>query len=129
MGKKLISTDKAPQAIGPYSQANLVEAGKYLFCSGQIALEPTSGALVAGGIVEQTEQVLKNLTAVIDAGGATLHQVVKVTVYLRNMDDFAAFNEIYARYFTEIRPARATVEVARLPKDALIEIDAIAYLE
>lgn len=128
MGKKLVTTDKAPQAIGPYSQANLVEAGKYLFCSGQIALTP-AGEMVPGAVVEQTEQVLKNLAAVIEAAGATLQQVVKVTVYLRNMDDFAAFNEVYARYFTDIRPARATVEVARLPKDVLVEIDAIAYLE
>jgi 2-iminobutanoate/2-iminopropanoate deaminase len=129
MGKKIVETDKAPQAIGPYSQANIVEAGKLLFCSGQIALDPTTGELVAGDIQAQTEQVLKNLQAVVTAAGATLHQVVKTTVYLRNMDEFQSFNKVYEHYFTDIRPARATVEVSRLPKDAVIEIDAIAYLE
>jgi len=129
MGKKIVETDKAPQAIGPYSQANIVEAGKFLFCSGQIALDPQSGDLVGSDIAAQTEQVLKNLSAVIDAAGAKLTQVVKVTVFLKEMNDFQTFNGIYARYFTEIRPARATVEVARLPKDALVEIEAIAFLE
>ena len=129
MGKKIVETDKAPQAIGPYSQANIVEAGKLLFCSGQIALDPATGKLVAGDIQAQTEQVLQNLQAVVTAAGAALQQVVKVTVYLRNMDDFQSFNKVYERYFTDIRPARATVEVSRLPKDAVIEIDAIAYLE
>lgn len=129
MGKKIVETDNAPQAIGPYSQANIVEAGKFLFCSGQIALDPRSGELVGSDIATQTEQVLKNLSAVIEATGAKLTQVVKVTVFLKDMNNFQTFNEVYARYFTEIRPARATVEVARLPKDALVEIEAIAFLE
>lgn len=127
--KQAISTKDAPAAIGPYSQA--VRIGQFLYTSGQVALDPASGALVAGGIAEQTVRVLENLKAVLAAGDAGLAQVVKTTVFLKNMGDFAAMNEIYARYFAAegvVPPARSTVEVARLPKDALIEIEVIAHL-
>jgi 2-iminobutanoate/2-iminopropanoate deaminase len=127
--KQSISTKDAPAAIGPYSQA--VRIGQFLYTSGQVALDPASGALVAGGIAEQTVRVLENLKAVLAAGDAGLAQVVKTTVFLKNMGDFAAMNEIYARYFAAegvVPPARSTVEVARLPKDALIEIEVIAHL-
>jgi 2-iminobutanoate/2-iminopropanoate deaminase len=127
--KQAISTKDAPAAIGPYSQA--VRIGQFLYTSGQVALDPASGALVAGGIAEQTVRVLENLKAVLAAGDASLAQVVKTTVFLKNMGDFAAMNEIYARYFAAegvVPPARSTVEVARLPKDALIEIEVIAHL-
>ena len=124
-----ISTRSAPAAIGPYSQA--VRIGNVLYTSGQVALDPASGAIVAGGIAEQTERVLENLKAVLAAGSASLAHVVKTTVFLKSMGDFAAMNEIYARYFAAdgvVPPARSTVEVARLPKDALIEIEVIAHL-
>jgi 2-iminobutanoate/2-iminopropanoate deaminase len=127
--KQSISTKDAPAAIGPYSQA--VRIGQFIYTSGQVALDPASGALVAGGIAEQTVRVLENLKAVLAAGDAGLAQVVKTTVFLKNMGDFAAMNEIYARYFAAegvVPPARSTVEVARLPKDALIEIEVIAHL-
>jgi 2-iminobutanoate/2-iminopropanoate deaminase len=127
--KQAISTKDAPAAIGPYSQA--VRIGQFIYTSGQVALDPASGALVAGGIAEQTVRVLENLKAVLAAGDAGLAQVVKTTVFLKNMGDFAAMNEIYARYFAAegvVPPARSTVEVARLPKDALIEIEVIAHL-
>jgi 2-iminobutanoate/2-iminopropanoate deaminase len=127
--KQAISTKDAPAAIGPYSQA--VRIGQFLYTSGQVALDPASGALVAGGIAEQTVRVLENLKAVLAAGDASLAQVVKTTVFLKSMGDFAAMNEIYARYFAAkgvVPPARSTVEVARLPKDALIEIEVIAHL-
>jgi 2-iminobutanoate/2-iminopropanoate deaminase len=127
--KQSISTKDAPAAIGPYSQA--VRIGQFLYASGQVALDPASGALVAGGIAEQTVRVLENLKAVLAAGDAGLAQVVKTTVFLKSMGDFAAMNEIYARYFAAegvVPPARSTVEVARLPKDALIEIEVIAHL-
>jgi 2-iminobutanoate/2-iminopropanoate deaminase len=127
--KQAISTKDAPAAIGPYSQA--VRIGQFLYTSGQVALDPASGALVAGGIAVQTVRVLENLKAVLAAGNASLAQVVKTTVFLKNMGDFAAMNEIYARYFAAegvVPPARSTVEVARLPKDALIEIEVIAHL-
>jgi 2-iminobutanoate/2-iminopropanoate deaminase len=127
--KQSISTKDAPAAIGPYSQA--VRIGQFLYTSGQVALDPASGALVAGGIAEQTVRVLENLKAVLAAGDAGLAQVVKTTVFLKSMGDFAAMNEIYARYFAAegvVPPARSTVEVARLPKDALIEIEVIAHL-
>jgi 2-iminobutanoate/2-iminopropanoate deaminase len=127
--KQAVSTKDAPAAIGPYSQA--VRIGQFLYTSGQVALDPASGALVAGGIAEQTVRVLENLKAVLTAADASLAQVVKTTVFLKNMGDFAAMNEIYARYFAAegvVPPARSTVEVARLPKDALIEIEVIAHL-
>ena len=125
--KIMISTNNAPAAIGPYSQA--VRIGGMLFTSGQVALDPETGALVAGGIREQTTRVLDNLTAVLAEAGLDMAHVVKTTVYLKNIADFAAMNEIYATYLAPegvIPPARSTVEVARLPKDALVEIDLIA---
>jgi 2-iminobutanoate/2-iminopropanoate deaminase len=125
--KTLISTPQAPAAIGPYSQA--VRVGDTLYSSGQVALDPATGAIVAGGISEQTTRVLLNLAAVLKAAGLTLADVAKTTVYLKSMDDFAAMNEIYATYLAPagvVPPARSTVEVARLPKDALVEIEVIA---
>jgi 2-iminobutanoate/2-iminopropanoate deaminase len=124
-----ISTKSAPAAIGPYSQA--IRIGNFLYSSGQVALDPASGALVPGGIAEQTVRVIENLKAVLAAAEASLRQVVKTTVFLKNMGDFAAMNEVYGRYFAGdgvTAPARSTVEVARLPKDALVEIEVIAYL-
>lgn len=125
-----ISTRSAPAAIGPYSQA--VRIGSFLYTSGQVALDPASGTLVAGGVAEQTTRVIENLKAVLAAAGATLAHVVKTTVFLKNMGDFAAMNEVYGRYFagdSVVAPARSTVEVARLPKDGLVEIEVIAHLE
>ncbi|MGG1314707.1 RidA family protein [Cohnella laeviribosi] len=125
MSLKIVSTKDAPAAIGPYAQA--VRVGNLLFTSGQIPLLP-SGELVQGGIEEQTRQVLRNLQAVLAAEGATLRDVVKTTVFLKDMNMFAAFNEVYASYFGEHTPARSTVEVARLPKDVLVEIELIAEI-
>jgi 2-iminobutanoate/2-iminopropanoate deaminase len=123
---EIVSTDKAPGAIGPYSQA--VKAGNMVFCSGQIPIDPQTGEFVAGGVMEQAEQVLKNLAAVLEAAGSGLEKVVKTTVFLADMGDFAVMNEVYAKYFGESKPARATVQAARLPKDALVEIDCIAIV-
>ncbi len=125
--KTAISTKDAPAAIGPYSQA--VRVGDTLFTSGQVGLEPHTGNLIAGGIVEQTTRVLENLKAVLAAAGIDMIHVVKTTVFLKDMKDFAAMNEIYARYFAPegvVPPARSTVQVAGLPKDALVEIECIA---
>jgi 2-iminobutanoate/2-iminopropanoate deaminase len=119
-----IHTDRAPQAIGPYSQA--VKTQGWIFCSGQIPLDPVSMELIAGDIRAQTERVLLNLQAVLEAAGSSLQKVVRTTVYLADMADFAAMNEVYAKFFGESRPARSTVQAARLPRDARIEIDAIA---
>jgi 2-iminobutanoate/2-iminopropanoate deaminase len=119
-----ISTTNAPAAVGPYSQA--VRVGSLLFCSGCLPLDPATGAFVPGGVTEQTRQVLTNLRAVIEAGGGTLSQVAKTTVFLKDMNDFAAMNAVYAEFFPATPPARSTIEVARLPKDALVEIEAIA---
>ncbi len=126
MGKEIVRTDAAPAAIGPYSQA--VRAGEFLFLSGQIPLDPATGQMVEGGIEAQTRRVLENLKAVLEAAGAGLDRVVKTTVYLADLDDFAAMNAVYAEYFPENPPARAAVQVARLPKGARIEIEAIAWL-
>lgn len=122
--KTCIVADTAPQAIGPYSQA--VEAGGFLFVSGQIPLEPASGQMVEGGIEVQTARVLDNLQAILTAAGASLADVVKTTVYLKDMGDFARVNEVYARYFAKDCPARGCVAVSDLPKGALVEIDVIA---
>jgi 2-iminobutanoate/2-iminopropanoate deaminase len=122
--KQTIKTEHAPGAIGPYSQA--VRAGGFIFLSGQIPIDPSTGEFVAEGIAEQTEQVLKNLSAVLEAAGAGLADVVKTTVFLADMNDFAAMNEVYSRFFQESPPARSTVEAARLPRDARVEIDVIA---
>ena len=120
-----IETTTAPAASGPYSQA--VRAGDYLFCSGQIPLLPESGEIVAGGVAAQTRQVLDNLVQVLAAAGVDFSSVVKTTIYLADMADFAVVNEVYAEYCVSIAPARATVQVAALPKGALVEIDAVAY--
>ena len=122
--REIITTDKAPGAIGPYSQA--IKTGGMVFCSGQIPIDPATGEFVSNDVVEQTEQVLKNLSAVLEAAGTGLANVVKTTVFLADMGDFAAMNEVYGRYFSENKPARATVQAARLPKDARVEIDCIA---
>ncbi len=124
--RRIVSTPKAPAAIGPYSQA-IVHAG-LVYCSGQVALDPAKGELVPGGIEEQTRQVLKNLAGVLDAAGSSLAGVLKTTVYLQRMDDFAKMNAVYAGFFEQHPPARATVEVAKLPKGALVEIDCVAAL-
>lgn len=121
-----VTTPDAPGAIGPYSQA--VRAGDFVFLSGQIPLDPGTGQLVAGGIAEQTHQVLKNLGAVLEAAGTSYAGVVKTTVYLADMGEFTAMNEIYGTYFASPAPARATVQAARLPRDVRVEIDAVAYL-
>ena len=126
-GKSAISTQHAPAAIGPYSQA--VEIGETIYASGQVPLDPATGQMVEGGIREQTVRVLENLKAVLAAAHTDLQHVVKTTVFLKNLSDFAAMNEIYATYLAKdgwVAPARSTVEVARLPKDALVEIDVIA---
>ena len=122
---KTVSTDKAPAAIGPYSQAQIV--GNLVFCSGQIPVIPETGAL-AQGLEAQANQVFKNIAALLTAAGSDISKVVKTTVFIKNMDDFAAINAIYAQYFTEPFPARSCVEVARLPKDVLLECEAIAEL-
>ena len=124
--RERIQTDNAPAAIGPYSQA--IRAGGFVFASGQIPTDPATGQFVAGGIAEQTEQVLKNLAAVLEAAGSGLDKVVKTTVFLADMKEFAQMNEVYARFFTETPPARATVAVAGLPRDARVEIEAVALL-
>ena len=124
--KKIVSTEKAPKAIGPYSQA--VKAGNMVFCSGQIPIDPVTGEFVSNDVAEQTEQVLKNLSAVLEAAGSSLNNVIKTTVFLADMNDFAAMNEIYARFFSENKPARATVQAARLPRDARVEIECIALV-
>ena len=125
--KEIVATERAPRAIGPYSQA--VRSGNFLFASGQIPIDPATGEFVAGGITEQTEQVMRNVSAILEAAGAGLQQVVKTTVFLADMDDFTAMNEVYARFFGEDPPARATVQAARLPRDARVEIEAIAILD
>ena len=124
MKREAVRTAGAPAAIGPYSQA--VRAGGFLFCSGQIPLDPSSGKMVDGGIEEQTERVLKNLEAVLTAGGATFRSVVKTTVYLVDLGDFPAMNAVYGTFFPEDPPARATVQVVKLPAGARVEIDAVA---
>ena len=123
--KEIIATADAPQAIGPYSQA--VRAGNMVFASGQIPFDPATKEFVPGGIAEQTEQVLKNLKAVFRAAGVEMEQIVKTTVFLADMNDFTAMNEVYGKCFSENPPARATVQAARLPKDAKVEIEAIAF--
>jgi 2-iminobutanoate/2-iminopropanoate deaminase len=124
--KEGVHTDNAPKAIGPYSQA--VKADRLIFASGQIPLDPATMQIVEGGIREQTERVLNNLSAVLEAAGSSLDRVVKTTVFLANLEDFAAMNEIYGRYFGEVPPARSTVEVSRLPRDVRVEIDVIALV-
>lgn len=122
--RTVIATDRGPRAIGPYSQA--IVANGFIYLSGQIPLDPASQQLVSGDISVQTERVLQNISGILDAAGTSLSRVVKTTVFLKNMGDFAAMNEVYGRYFTADPPARSTVEVARLPKDVLVEIEVIA---
>lgn len=124
--RKIVFTDKAPGAIGPYSQANIV--GDFIFASGQVGMDPVTGE-IAEGVEAQTEQVLKNVRAIIEAAGASMEQVVKTTCFLKDMNDFVAMNAVYAKHFKEgSYPSRSAVEVARLPKDVLIEIEVIAYI-
>ena len=125
MSKRIIHTDAAPAAIGPYSQA--VRADDFVFTAGQIGLDPATGEMVPGGIAAQTRQALRNLQAVLEAAGASLSQVVKTTVFLQDMNDFAAMNAVYAEFFATEPPARSAVQAAALPKGALVEIEAIAY--
>jgi 2-iminobutanoate/2-iminopropanoate deaminase len=120
----IIETDRGPKPIGPYSQA--VRANQFLFLSGQTPLDPKSGEMVGVDVRQQTERVLENIKGVLEAAGAKLHHVVKTTVFLKDMNDFVAMNEVYGRYFSSAPPARSTVQVARLPKDALVEIEVIA---
>jgi len=124
--RQAVSTPNAPAAIGPYSQA--IRAGSLLFLSGQVPIDPKTGTLVAGGIVEQTHQVFRNIGAILEAGGASFDDVVSVGVFLADMNDFGKMNEIYATYFSSPAPARATVQVARLPKDCLVEVQVTAAL-
>ncbi len=119
-----IETGRAPAPIGPYSQA--IRAGGFVFLSGQIPLDPATGAIVTGDISAQTRQVLKNLSAVLEAAGSSLAKVVKTSVFLKNLDDFASFNSVYAEFLGEAKPARSTVQAARLPREVLVEIDVIA---
>jgi len=122
--RTVIATERGPKAIGPYSQA--IKANGLVFLSGQIPLDPATQQLITGDVAAQTERVLQNIAAVLDAAGTSLARVVKTTVFLKNMNDFVAMNEVYGRYFKTAPPARSTVEVARLPKDVLVEIDVIA---
>lgn len=126
MSMRTISTDKAPKAIGPYSQG--IAASGFLFLSGQVPLDPGTGQLVQGTVQEEVTRILDNLKAVLEAAGSGLHRVVRTTVYLTSLEDFAAMNEVYARYFGDHRPARSTVQVSALPRGARVEIDAIASL-
>jgi 2-iminobutanoate/2-iminopropanoate deaminase len=122
--REVIATNDGPKAIGPYSQA--IKVNGLVFLSGQVALDPATQQLIDGDVSAQTDRVLQNLTGILKAAGSSLDQVVKTTVFLKNMSDFGAMNEVYGRYFTQSPPARSTVEVARLPKDVLVEIDVIA---
>src|SRR5215212_3808720 len=124
--RQRIQTENAPAAIGPYSQA--IKANGLVFASGQIPTDPETGEFVAGGIAEQTERVLRNVAAVLEAAGSSLDRVVKTTVFLADMNEFTAMNEVYAKFFTEVPPARATVQAARLPRDARVEIEAVALV-
>ncbi len=127
--KEIIKTPAAPAAIGPYSQGISITCGKIIYTAGQIAINSKSGELVNGGIVEQTKQALENIKAILAAAGASMEQVVKTTVFLHSMDDFTLMNETYSRYFSTNPPCRSTVEVARLPKGAKVEIEAVAVIE
>jgi 2-iminobutanoate/2-iminopropanoate deaminase len=126
MTKQIVRTDKAPKAIGPYEQA--IKVGEFVYVSGQIPLDPKTGQLVDGGIKEQTCQVMENLKAILEAAGSSLDRVVKATVFLKSIADFAAMNEVYGEYLDRAKPARSTVAVADLPRGALVEIDFIALL-
>jgi 2-iminobutanoate/2-iminopropanoate deaminase len=122
--KDIVTTDRGPKPIGPYSQA--VKASGFLFMSGQVALDPKTGDLTGADVRQQTERVMENIKGILEAAGSNLHHVVKTTVFLKDMNDFPAMNEVYGRYFSAAPPARSTVQVARLPKDALVEIEVVA---
>jgi 2-iminobutanoate/2-iminopropanoate deaminase len=122
--KDIVTTDRGPKPIGPYSQA--IRANNFLFVSGQVAIDPKSNEFLGGDIGRQTTRALENVKGILEAAGVNLHHVVKTTVFLKDMNDFAAMNEVYAGFFSAAAPARSTVEVGRLPKDALVEIEAIA---
>ena len=124
--RDVIATKDAPQAIGPYSQA--IRANGFVFVSGQVAIDPSTQQVISGDVAAQTDRVLKNLSAILKTAGSGLEKVVRSTVFLKNMGDFAAMNEVYGRYFNTAPPARSTVEVARLPKDVLVEIDVVALV-
>ena len=124
--RDVIATQDGPQAIGPYSQA--IRANGFVFVSGQVAIDPANQQVISGDVAAQTDRVIRNLTGILKAAGTSLDKVVRSTVFLKNMGDFAAMNEVYGRHFTSAPPARSTVEVARLPKDVLVEIDVIAYI-
>jgi 2-iminobutanoate/2-iminopropanoate deaminase len=128
VNRRVISTDNAPQAIGPYSQAVVADASRLVFCSGQISIDPTTGTFTQGDIRQQTQQVLRNLNAVLEAAGSSLAKVVKITIYIKDLKDYADLNEAYTGFFGVDPPARAVIEAARLPKDALLEMDAIAVV-
>ena len=125
--QKIISTERAPKAIGPYSQAVIAQG--FAFLSGQVAFDPRTGQIIEGDVAAQTERVIENLKAVLDACGSSLSKVVKTSVFLKDMGDFSKMNEVYSRYFSDNSPARSTVEVARLPRDVRVEIDCIAIAE
>jgi 2-iminobutanoate/2-iminopropanoate deaminase len=122
--KEIVTTDRGPKPIGPYSQA--VKTGGFLFLSGQVALDPKTGDLTGTDVRQQTERVMENIKGILEAAGSNLHHVIKTTVFLKDMNDFPAMNEVYGRYFSAAPPARSTVQVARLPKDALVEIEVVA---
>jgi len=124
--KDIVTTDRGPKPIGPYSQG--VKANGFLYLSGQVALDPNTNEMVSGDIRQQTERVLENIKGILEAAGSNLHHVVKNTVFLKDMNEFPQMNEVYGRYFTSAPPARSTVQVARLPKDALVEIEVIAAI-
>ncbi len=126
MPRAVVTSPQAPQPVGPYVQA--VRAGDFLFVSGQLPLDPLTNTLVRAGVGAQTRRVLENLKAILEAAGATLAHIVRTTIYLKSMDDFTQVNNAYAEYFPEHKPARSTLEVARLPKDAVVAMDAVAYL-
>lgn len=125
MSKKVVTTEKAPQAIGPYSQG--IQAGPFVFISGQIALDPATGELISGDVQAHTERIMENIKAILEAANLSLEAIVKCSIFLQDMSDFAAVNEVYGSYFGDKPPARATVAVSTLPKGAPVEIDAIAY--
>jgi 2-iminobutanoate/2-iminopropanoate deaminase len=124
--REIVSTDRGPKPIGPYSQG--VKANGFLYMSGQVALDPKTGELMGSTIAEQTERVMNNIKGILEAAGSNLHHVIKTTVFLKDMNDFAGMNEVYGKFFTAAPPARSTVQAARLPKDALVEIEVIAAL-
>lgn len=128
MTHRAISTPSAPAAVGPYSPAIAFDGGRMLFVSGQVAIDPSTNQVLNGSVAEQTERVLKNLRSLLEAGGSGMDRVLKTTVFLIDMNDFGAMNDVYAQHFPGVKPARSTVEVRRLPKDVRVEIDAIASL-